>query len=363
MRVSCKTGKIKKIVSSGLYLTKAVAIIDGNARDIINYNNLTGPIAVGDKVIFNTLASDMNLGSGGNDFVVWNLNKGEFTADESSAGHIMKLRYTPWQMACLSIEEPDSPDHQTMQGIADLGGMPVVIGSLHSQLYAVVAGIKAELPQASIAYIMTDGAALPIAYSRAVEELKERGMLDKTITIGQAFGGDIEAVNIYSGLQAAKLVAKADIAVVIMGPGIVGTGTELGFTGIEQGQIINAAASLGGRSVAVLRLSFKDDRQRHFGLSHHTITALKVGALAPATMVLPNIEVKKRELVLRQLKEAGLEGLHRLEEIDAGNILELLASAKNGITTMGRSIKEEPEFFLAAAGAGKYAAGRLDDFS
>jgi len=362
LRVSFKKGRIKKIIPSNAGLTNAIVDIDGDSRDAINYNYLTGPIAVGDDVIVNTLARDLRLGSGGSDFVVWNLKNGEFTADES-CGHIMKLRYTPWQFACLSIEEPDSPEHQLMKNMVELEGMPVVIGSLHSQLYAVVAGIKDKMPQATIVYIMTDGAALPITFSRTVTELKERGLLAKTITCGQAFGGDMEAVNIYSALQAAKAVAKADVAVVVMGPGIVGTGTELGFTGIEQGQIINAAASLAGSPIAVLRLSFRDTRQRHFGLSHHTITSLKVGALAPATMVLPKIEFKKRELILNQIREAGLENTHKLEEIDAGNIFELLAAARNGITTMRRSVKEDPEFFQAAAAAGKYAAAMLGNTS
>ncbi len=359
MRVSFKKGRIKEITSSKSALTKAIVVIDGDTRDVINYNDLTGEIAVGDNVIINTLASDLRLGSGGSDFVIWNLKNGEFTANERCGGHIMKLRYTPWQFACLSVEEPDSSNHQIMKESVGLAGMPVIAGSLHSQLYAVVAGIKDEMPQASIAYIMTDGAALPITYSRTVAELKERGLLEKTVTIGQAFGGDIEAVNIYSGLQAAKAVAKADIAVVIMGPGIVGTGTSLGYTGIEQGQIINAVASLGGCPIALLRLSFQETRPRHYGLSHHTITALKVAALAPAIMVLPKIATKKRELVLKQITSAGLTDLHQLEELEAIDALALLASAKNGVTTMGRSLEEEPEFFMAATAAGKYAAGIL----
>ena len=33
-----------------------------------------------------------------------------------------------------------------------------------------------------------------------------------------------------------------------MGPGIVGTGTKYGFSGIEQGQIIDAINTLSGRA-------------------------------------------------------------------------------------------------------------------
>ena len=37
-----------------------------------------------------------------------------------------------------------------------------------------------------------------------------------------------------------------------MGPGGVGTGTRLGFSGIEQSQVLDAAGALGGRGVACL---------------------------------------------------------------------------------------------------------------
>ena len=45
-----------------------------------------------------------------------------------------------------------------------------------------------------------------------------------------------------------------------MGPGVVGTGTLLGHTALEQGQILDAANALGGRSIVCLRISFADER-------------------------------------------------------------------------------------------------------
>ena len=45
---------------------------------------------------------------------------------------------------------------------------------------------------------------------------------------------------------------------VAMGPGIVGTGTNYGFTGIEQGTIIDAVNTLGGIPIAIPRISFAD---------------------------------------------------------------------------------------------------------
>ena len=52
----------------------------------------------------------------------------------------------------------------------------------------------------------------------------------------------------YSALAVARHVIGADAAVVAMGPGIVGTGTRLGFSGIEVGPALDAAAGLQRRS-------------------------------------------------------------------------------------------------------------------
>ena len=45
------------------------------------------------------------------------------------------------------------------------------------------------------------------------------------------------------------------------GPGNVGTATPLGFSGIDQGLAINAAASLGGVPIVAPRISFADGAQ------------------------------------------------------------------------------------------------------
>src|SRR6266545_4488454 len=124
------------------------------------------------------------------------------------------------------------------------------------------------------AYVMTHGAGLPLALSDLVHALRSKGLLDATVTCGHAFGGDFEAVSIYSALAVARHAARADAAVVAMGPGIVGTNTRLGFSGMEVGPILDAAAALGGAPIACLRVSFADTRARHAGLSHHTRTAL-----------------------------------------------------------------------------------------
>ena len=53
---------------------------------------------------------------------------------------------------------------------------------------------------------MTDSAALPLYLSNVIYHLQEEGLLSGTITCGQAFGGDLETVNIYTALIAAREV-------------------------------------------------------------------------------------------------------------------------------------------------------------
>ena len=120
---------------------------------------------------------------------------------------------------------------------------------------------------------MSDGGALPAWFSRSVAGLRAAGWLSACITAGQAFGGDLEAVTVHTALLAARHVAGASIAVVTQGPGNLGTGTRWGFSGVAAGEAINAAGTLRGRPVAALRISDADPRQRHRGISHHSLTS------------------------------------------------------------------------------------------
>ena len=168
----------------------------------------------------------------------------------------MKLRYTPLQVKVDSVEEQESPYHKNMKNFTSLDNMPVVVGTLHSMLTPFVASYKRNNKDKKIVYIMTDGAALPIYLSKNVDTLKKKGLIDNTITIGNAFGGDYECINIYTALITAKEVLNADCVFVSMGPGIAGTGTKYGFTGIEQGPILDAVKKLGGNAYSYTKNKF-----------------------------------------------------------------------------------------------------------
>ncbi|GAW27853.1 MULTISPECIES: DUF3866 family protein [unclassified Carboxydocella] len=331
----------------------------GEKARAVNYPPLTGPCQPGDRVLLNTTAVELGLGTGGFHYVMANFSCPR--EELQGQGHIMKLRYTPMQLKVLAAEEEASPWHQELKNFTGLKKTPVVCATLHSQLPAVCVGIQRECRhRLRVVYVMTDGAALPLAFSRLVRELKEKGLISATVTCGHAFGGDLEAVNLYSALAVAKVAARADVIVIAMGPGIVGTGSKWGYTGVEQGQAINAVHTMGGKAIAVPRLSFADPRPRHQGVSHHTLTALAEVALAPCQLALPRLEPAKAHLVRRQLTGAGILTKHRLYELEADDLVKAMVEEYQlQVTTMGRSPAEDREFFAAAAAAGRLAARQI----
>jgi len=319
----------------------------------INYPELLGEAQVGERVLLNTTAVRAALGTGGYHFV---MKREGIERPPERPGHIVKLRYTPMQFRCMTVEEQGGPYHQAIEACEGLEEMPVIVGALHSHLAPAAAAVKALAPEARIAYVMTDAAALPLGFSQLVADLKQAGLVDATITVGQAFGGDYEAVNIYTGLLAARAVVGAAVAIVAQGPGNVGTETQWGFGCIAQGDDVNAVGVLGGLPIAVPRISFADPRPRHQGVSRQSLVALGRVALVEAVVSVPNMPPDKLELVHRQLDEEGITQKHEVLVARGEVGLQTLAERGVGVKTMGRTPEEDPEFFLAAGAAGVIAA-------
>jgi hypothetical protein len=324
------------------------------------YLDVVGEPHPGDEVLLNVSALVKGLGTGGLAFVVAAPDR--LPPDAHGPGHIVKARYTPQQQMFLAIDEQDSPHHAALASAAattgDLGGLPVVVADLHSALPAVLAGVRTLRPRARIAYVMTDGGALPLAFSRSVAALSEAGWLASTVTVGQAFGGDHEAVTLHSALLAARHVLAADVVVVVQGPGNVGTGTPWGFTGVAAGEALNAVGTLGGRGIAALRVSFGDARPRHRGISHHSLTAYGRVCLVPAQVPCAEPTNAEQALVVTQARELVDTASAPLElvAVDPSGLLEALRSTPVTLSTMGRGLDEDPEAFVAAAVAGRHAA-------
>ena len=151
------------------------------------------------------------------------------------------------------------------------------------------------------------------------------------------------------------------MVIVAMGPGNAGTGTALGFSGIEQGQILDAVTALQGRPVACLRVSAADKRTRHQGLSHHSVTALTIGSRAGATVAVPVRPAALSEMLWSELRQHGICERHSLVSADGEPGFNFLQEAGLEVDSMGHSMLEAPEGLHAAAAAGAVAASMISE--
>jgi hypothetical protein len=317
--LSLRRGSVTAIVEE---LDRLVRLeVDGTP--CIAYPRLTGPVELGDDVVVNVQARELGLGSGGFDVLYANLTRGLGLPAEDGA-HVMKLPYTPGQVAVRHAEETDPV-------AVTLSGCPVVCCTLHSQLAPVCAGLGQGL---RVAYLQLPGGALPVSLSDSVRALEQRGLLEAAVAVGACVDGDVACVSTASALAWA---AELDAIVCAIGPGIVGTGTRLGHGGLAAAEAANAAAALDGRPILAARFSEADERGRHRGLSHHTRAALEL-CLAEVVVAWPS----------------GLESadLGRSVEVDVTGWREACAGLP--LSHMGRGADREPWFFASA-----FAAGRL----
>ncbi len=300
---------------------------------------LVGEVQPGDRVVCNTTAVELGLGTGGWHVVHWNLGREKLV--HPGPDHVMKLRYTSLQFDAGTSElaHPDLPD--------GLDGTPVVACLVHSAVGVVAAALKRHRPELRVAYVMTDGAALPLALSDLVADLRERSLLDVTVTAGHAFGGDLEAVSVPSALALAKGPGAADVVVVGMGPGVVGTGTSLGNTAVDAAWALDAAATLEGTPVLAVRASSGDPRERHQGVSHHTSTVARFTNARPWVAAVPP-------------EAADLPGVRVAPPIDDEPVGPWLDELGLRITTMGRDHTRDELFFRAAAASAQVAVAALD---
>jgi hypothetical protein len=389
--ITWRNGTVDRVRREWAGAAELEVTVEGAGRPVraLAYPALTGRPEPGDRVLLNTTALDLALGTGGYALVVAVPDR--LPADRSGPGHLVKARYTPLQAVVLGADEQDSPHHDVLRDADDLAGLPVVVADLHSALAPVLAGLYFDLknfepeyfgagispgaPEVSpaapagvspaaparVAYVMTDGGALPAWFSRTCATLREGGWLAGTVTVGQAFGGDLETVTLHTGLLAARHVLGADVAVVAQGPGNLGTGTRWGFSGVAAGEAVNAVAALGGRPVAALRVSDADPRERHRGISHHSLTSYGRVALARADVVLPDLPPGEfGELGAQLAREAEpLAARHALVTVSTEGLDEALRASPAPLSTMGRGLDQDHAYFLACAAAGRHAATLL----
>ena len=349
---------------------------DGDEPDAIRalaYTTLMAVPKPGDRVLLNVAALDRGLGTGGYALVIAVLDpNGQVTEQPPQpAGHLVKARYMPLQAMVAGADEQGSRYHELLRDADSISGLPVVVADLHSALAPILLAVRHDRPHVRVVYVMTDQGALPIAFSRSVAELRAAGLLAATVTVGQAFGGDLEAVTVHSGLLAARLALEADLVVVTQGPGNLGTGTRWGFSGVGAGEAINAAGTLGGRPVGALRISGADQRPRHRGLSHHSLTAYGRVALTPADLAVPDLAGATRLAGIAGLTEvaaladevsrsAATLTRHRQVLVQLDGLDQALRESPVPLSSMGRDLDADPAYFLAAAAAGRHAATLIE---
>jgi hypothetical protein len=325
--LTLRRGRITAVVERHEGLSR----LEVDGEPCVAYPRLTGPVALGDEVIVNTQARELELGSGGFDVLYVNLTRGLDLMPENDA-HVMKLPYTPGQNARRHAEEGRAlPD--------TLAGLPVVCCSLHSQVVPVCAGIG---PGKRVAYVQLAGGALPVSLSDALRALRELGYVETAIAVGACLDGDVECVSAASALLYAA-AEEFDVVVCAVGPGIVGTGSTFGHGGLAAADGANAAAALSGMPILAVRTSEGDLRERHRGVSHHARAVLE---LCLGEVIVPWPE--------------GYEAPSWLEprvEIDASG----WEGACEGLPLahMGRGPQEDPLFFAAAFAAGRVAADHI----
>ncbi len=354
----------------------------GERRAAIADVGLVGSSVQGDDVIVNVQARDLGLGSGGFDIVHVNLTRG-LAGEGVDGAHVMKLNYTSLQHAVQPVE--DALTGET-DGGAHPGGhtqadeflslplqRPVAVLALHGQLAAVTWAFAQVRPEARLGFVQTAGGALPGGHSRTVRTLRERGLLAGHLTAGAAYGGEGEAISTAGALHHGLRTLGWDAAVCGPGPGIVGSSSSLGHGGMSALDSAHTAIALGAQTLLVARMSSADERPRHRGLSHHTLTVLDL-LLEPLTVALPagirspagadlraslgSVFGSATERVKPQL-ELDVNRPARMARHDWRRApVDMPAYLASGLPakTMGRVLLEDPLFFGAALAGGTVLA-------
>jgi hypothetical protein len=348
-------------VSGRLKLRRGVVVgedpltveVDGERRSAWADEVLLGEMREGDEVVVNVAALDLGLGSGGFDVVHVNLTRG-LDASGYIGEHVIKLNYT-------SLQHPVAPVELPAFANRDMGGpgaperigrsMPVLVLPLHGHLAPAAWATAQASPRLKVGYVQTAGGALPGSLSRDVAQLRERGLLCDQIAAAPAYGGEREALSVAGALDAAAQGLGWDAAIVGPGPGIIGSETRLGHGGMAALDSAHAALALDLPTLLSPRLSEADPRERHRGVSHHTLTVLEL-LLGGVGIPVP----EGYSAVASQLADAAGDP-HKLHEAQS----DLTGYAASGLPakTMSRTLEEDPVFFAAPLAAGVYLGSKL----
>src|SRR5438128_6876224 len=116
---SFRVGVVSEVLGSRAGLQRVLVDLGSTPERAFVLTQLTGRVEVGDRVVVNTTAVELGLGTGGWHVVHWNLERDRWS--ESGPGHVMKARYTSFQADVGSTEEHEA----AVAEVETVDGMPV----------------------------------------------------------------------------------------------------------------------------------------------------------------------------------------------------------------------------------------------
>src|SRR2546421_2514397 len=115
---SLRTGVVVRLLEARRGLQRVEVDLGDGPERAYALTQLTGGVGLGDRVVVNTTAVELGLGTGGWHVVHWNLAREEWR--EQGAGDVLKAPYTslPVDVGATEEHEPGLAD------AADVGGVP-----------------------------------------------------------------------------------------------------------------------------------------------------------------------------------------------------------------------------------------------
>ena len=119
---SYRTGEVVKLLEARRGLQRVEVDLGAGPERAYALSQLTGPVALGDRVVVNTTAVELGLGTGGWHVVHWNLERDRWS--EAGPGHIIKRRSRkssrstacPWSPPRCTASSRRSPPPSVRRG-------------------------------------------------------------------------------------------------------------------------------------------------------------------------------------------------------------------------------------------------------
>ncbi|MDQ4125192.1 MAG: DUF3866 family protein, partial [Actinomycetota bacterium] len=108
-----REGVVRRVVEELPDLVRVEVELDsGDSCAADGFPSMLGRVEEGDRVVVNTTGIELGLGTGGRGFLLWDLDAAPVA--DPGPGHIVKMRYTPWQTNVLAAEEEASEHYDAL---------------------------------------------------------------------------------------------------------------------------------------------------------------------------------------------------------------------------------------------------------